>query len=395
MQPSILHNTVQAYAWGSTTLMSEYLGIQNPDGKPQAELWMGSHPLAPSRVVVQGREVGLDHLIARDPAGILGIQAAKIFSGQLPFLFKVLAAGLPLSIQAHPDKLRAEKGFERENQAGIPLHSPLRNYKDPNHKPEIICALSDFEALCSFRKSEEIGSFFSGDGSEEAFALKESLSGRGTPRDRIKGFFGRLMTMDEASVKRLIDWALETGADSPERRMAARLASCYPGDRGALAPFFLNLIALKPGEAIALKAGELHAYLSGLGMECMANSDNVLRGGLTSKHIDLHELSACLSYEGREVGTVPVLSSGAEEIYATDFEEFILSRITLGGGTLELSPDSAQILFCTEGKFCVRTEGAEVRFFRGESVFVAASKDTISLSGTGTLYRASIPAAHP
>ncbi|HOV64587.1 MAG TPA: mannose-6-phosphate isomerase, class I, partial [Spirochaetia bacterium] len=366
-------------------------GIPNPEGKPQAELWMGSHPLAPSQVTVSGKTIGLDRLIAGDPEGILGSRVARSFAGELPFLFKVLAAGLPLSIQAHPNKAQARAGFERENKEGIPLTSPKRNYKDPNHKPEIICALSEFDALCSFRTPEEIAEFFSDFEGDEARRVRDELSGGGSDTERVKNFYSHLLMMDEESVNRLISAALDSRNDSAERRMASYLASCYPGDRGALAPFFLNLIRLQPGDAVALEAGELHAYISGIGVECMANSDNVLRGGLTSKHIDLDELSACLTYEGKDVHTVPLLASGNEVMYATKFEEFTLSRISLESDSMGLPSESAQILLCVRGMFVAENGEGSLAFSRGDSVFVAAGSKPLRIRGSGTLYRAHVP----
>ncbi len=286
----LLKNTIQKYAWGSPTAIPELLGEQNPSHEPRAELWMGAHPKAPSFVNFDGQWLSLTELIAKYPQEILGNDVALAFNNKLPYLFKVLAAAKPLSIQAHPSLNQAKEGFERENDRGIALDAPNRNYKDDNHKPECICALSPFWAMYGFRNIPDILALMGKNCpvglAGELDLLKKQPDSRG-----LKRFFTDLMTMDSQRQKRVVDEAVQNANQYSDEDFAfhwmTRLADEYPTDIGILAPLLLNLIELKPGEALFLPAGEFHAYLEGVGMELMANSDNVLRGGLTAKHIDV------------------------------------------------------------------------------------------------------------
>jgi mannose-6-phosphate isomerase len=237
--------------------------------------------------------MGLDELVARDPAGVLGPAAAEKFNKRLPFLFKVLAAGTPLSIQAHPNLHQAASGYRRENDAGVPLDAFNRNYKDDNHKPEIICALTEYEAMRGFRSAAQIADNFSRilidelrppvERLQKAADPEGALSDRGDAEGGVfRDFFTRLMTLEDGPKAELIAEALKVCTGGDEGLWIQRLSELYPGDIGIVSPLYLNLVTLKPGEAMYLPAGELHAYLRGLGIELMANSDNVLRGGLTS-----------------------------------------------------------------------------------------------------------------
>ncbi len=304
MKVARLHNRIQNFAWGSESFLPELLGQPNPEGRPQAELWMGVHPLGESHIAADApaeapgpplSQYLLDSNGKLD-AGIGADTAARYQS--LPFLFKVLAARQPLSIQAHPNKAQAEQGFERENAAGIPLRDPGRNYKDPNHKPEIALALTPFRALCGFRPLAQIEENF------RSFAgglCDELLDFSGH-----RHFFASLQGLqkEEAAEQKaiLLQAAAQHSSDAvPEWQWFSRLAQFYPGDLGALAPLYLHLFCLEPGQAVYLPAGILHAYLEGSAMELMANSDNVLRGGLTPKHQDLPELMKTLLFEEFEL----------------------------------------------------------------------------------------------
>ena len=296
----LLKNSVQNYAWGSATAIPELLGEQNPLGKPVAELWMGAHPRASSLVNIDGNWISLKKLIEKNPQEILGNKVANRFDNKLPYLFKVLAAAKPLSIQAHPSLDQAKEGFESENRRGIPVEASNRNYKDDNHKPECICALSEFWALCGFRNITDI------------LVLMRKICPLGLAKELnllekfpnpqgLKQFYTKLMTMDPKVQLQIIEEAQKNAQyhsdEDPAFRWIVRIAEEYSSDIGILSPVLLNLIQLKPGQALFLPAGELHSYLGGLGMELMANSDNVLRGGLTPKHIDVRELLKALNFD--------------------------------------------------------------------------------------------------
>jgi len=298
MQIAKLKNSIQEYAWGSYTAIPELLGEPSPAETPQAELWMGAHHKAPSEVIVGKRKIALPELIKEDPAAILGIKTAEKFNGSLPFLFKVLAMAEPLSIQAHPNLAQAIEGFAREKEQNIPIDGFKRNYRDANHKPEILCALTTCWALKGFRPIEQIVSIMAPLNITGIAPHVEALD-RNPNEQGLRRFFASLLTLDPESKRMAVTEVLvhihhNTGVTEADcgscRHWINKLNERYPGDIGVLSPLFLNLVEVKPGEALFLRAGQLHAYLQGVGIELMANSDNVLRGGLTPKHIDVAEL---------------------------------------------------------------------------------------------------------
>jgi mannose-6-phosphate isomerase len=381
-----LKSAVQHYRWGSNTLIPHLLGLESPSDKPWAELWMGAHPKAPSMVSLPEGEISLEEFIASNPGKILGSNAASRF-GTLPFLFKFLAAGEPLSIQAHPAKARAEEGFARENAAGLSRDSEVRNYRDGNHKPEIITALTPFLALRGFRRASEITSLAEDLGAPVFLKIARHA------QDGIRPFFTALIRFEEPAllVAEIVDAAAEREGEL--FRTLERLAGLYPADIGAAAPLYLNLVRLNPGEALFLPAGILHAYLEGLGIELMANSDNVLRGGLTHKHVDIPELLEVLTYEGgpAEVLTPEALSQGSpEEIYPAPAAEFALSRISLSPGEeyVRRTEGGCEILACAEGHFLI---GGGAHLGPGKSLFITADQGDYTVRGAGRLYRASVP----
>jgi len=396
---SIMKNTVQDYAWGSYTAIPELLGQKANVDKSQAELWMGAHPKAPSMVQCNSEWMSLLKLIETNPEDILGKRASKKFNNSLPFLFKVLAAAKPLSIQAHPSRDQAKEGFERENRLGIPFDAPHRNYRDPNHKPECICALTPFWALNGFRKISEMVSLFrkvNPKGLEEGVeALLKQPDSRG-----LKEFFRTLMTMDKERQKQIVDDAVNKASllsnDDFCFQWMIKLHQEYPSDIGVLSPIFLNLICLSPGQAMFLPAGELHAYLDGVGIELMANSDNVLRGGLTPKHVDVKELMAVLTFGERSVEVIETEEqSETERVYPTRVEEFVLSVITLGKGLSHTSDEnrSVEILLCTDGKATIKEYGKNdaITIVRGNSVVVPASIPKYNIEGDAVFYKAAVP----
>jgi len=401
-----LKNSIQKYDWGSPTALPLLLGMENPTGEPWAELWMGAHPKAPSLAVdpVTGTEEPLDRLIARDPARTLGAPTASRFGGSMPFLLKILSASRPLSIQAHPSKLKAERGFAQEEQKGIPIDAPERNYKDANHKPETVVALTEFEGLCGFRRIDEILK------NVEALAQGqfERFAGR-LARDpgklELSVFFYTFISMADDAKAELLGFARDRSRaivaseppDSPTGgtfSWVLRLMDAYPGDVGALAPLILNLFKLKPGQALNLSAGEAHAYLRGTAVEIMANSDNVLRGGLTSKHMDVPEFISSLNFDSV---TVEAMEAGAPadgfSPYRCDVPDYFIAKADVDGAlTTSRRVQSPEILLCTEGSLrIVGADGSGSPLDRGSSVFVTADEGDYSLSGNGTVFRAGVP----
>ena len=396
---ALLKNTIQNYAWGSTAAIAELLGLQNPDGKPMAELWMGAHPKAPSQIQWKGKWQSLEQIIEKNPVAILGNEAVTAFGNRLPFLFKVLAADRPLSIQAHPNRDQARQGFERENRAGIPLDAFNRNYKDDNHKPEIICALSPFWAMCGFRQLPEIIKLI-GKICPETLIAERAMLEKQADANGLKIFFTQLMEMGPARRKSVLDEAVgnvrQHSDDKSVGRWITRLSNEYPGDIGILAPALLNLIELKPGQALFLPAGELHAYLEGVGIELMANSDNVLRGGLTTKHVDVTELLRVLNFRPRALNILKPRTTGSGEgFYASDAKEFILSvvRVPEKEPYISLVNRSVEILLCTEGQTYLYDEGGNGRLEikKGNSVIVPAAVKRYRMIGQSTFYKASVP----
>ena len=394
-----LKNTIQEYAWGSHQAIPNLLGQQNPDNKPQAELWMGAHSKAPSLVEYQGQWVSLLDLINQNPKAILGQETAKKFDNRLPYLFKVLAADRPLSIQAHPNLHQARAGFQKENDQNIPLDAPHRNYRDDNHKPECLCALTPFWALSRFRSISSMLSYLERacpHGLEsEIKDLKHQPTSKG-----LKGFYTALMSMDtdrqNQVVAEVLEQALGHASDDPVFEWMLKLGENYPNDIGVLSPILLNLICLETGQAIFLNAGELHAYLEGLGIELMANSDNVLRGGLTPKHVDVPELLQILKFEDQDVMLInPQASIPAESVYSSPAKEFELSVITLKSGMQYRSPlnRSVEILICTQGAATLMDHGSQnkTKLHQGVSALIPAAVESYTISGEGVCYKAAVP----
>ncbi|WP_197359282.1 mannose-6-phosphate isomerase, class I, partial [Streptomyces clavuligerus] len=345
-------------------------------------------PGAPSRL----DRGGLDEVIAADPVRELGAPAVDRFGPQLPFLFKILAAGAPLSLQVHPDLDQARAGFAAEERAGIPADAPHRNYKDANHKPELICALTPFDGLCGFRPVPVTAELLAGLGVDSLKPYADLLHAH--PEEAaLREVLTAVLTADPDRIAATVTEAA-TAADRLGGPYApyARLAHHFPGDPGVIAAMLLNHVRLQPGEALYLGAGVPHAYLSGLGVEIMANSDNVLRCGLTPKHIDVPELLRIVRFTANDPGVLrPEASETGEEVYATPVDEFRLSRFVLAPGAAahDLTTPGPQILLCTAGQ---ATAGAQT-LTPGASVFVPAGEPTrvsASASGSATLFRATV-----
>jgi len=397
----VMQNTIQEYPWGSFSAIPELLGMPAPSDRPQAALWMGAHPKASSLGMVDGHTRSLKDLIEKYPEDVLGKSTAKRFGNRLPYLFKVLAAAKPLSIQAHPNLTQAVCGFERENDANISLDSPQRNYKDDNHKPECICAVTDFWALNGFRKISDIISRLELCGSMLLEKALEKLH-RVSDSAGLKHFFGVLMTLDTESRQQILEHALGKAEkhinDDPSYEWMLKLHEEYPGDIGVLSPLILNLVCLEPGQAMFLPAGEFHSYLDGTGIELMANSDNVLRGGLTPKHVDVPELLNVLNFEERELEILsPQKIRDYEVEYDSRADEFVLSVICLPGEKMYNSPltRSVEILLCTAGKARITMSGEDdpIDIKKGDSVLVPSAVKQYHICGETTLYKAAVPLA--
>ncbi|MFE9679553.1 mannose-6-phosphate isomerase, class I [Streptomyces sp. NPDC006259] len=378
-----LDNTIRPYAWGSPTALPHLLGVE-PTGEPQAEMWMGAHPGAPSRT---GRGT-LNEVIAAAPERELGEKAVARFGPRLPFLLKLLAAGAPLSLQVHPDLAQARDGYADEERRGVPADAPHRNYKDANHKPELICALTEFDGLCGFRDPAR------------AADLLDALG-----VDSLKPYVDLLHAQpEEAALREVLTAILTADPDEMAHTVAAATAACdrlggdhapyaglahhYPGDPGVIAAMLLNHVRLQPGEALYLGAGIPHAYLDGLGVEIMANSDNVLRCGLTPKHVDVPELLRVVRFEPGDPGVLrPEAAPDGEEVYETPIDEFRLSRYVLpeGAAPHDLTLTTPQILLCTAGT----VRAGEHTLTPGQSVFVPAAEPA-EVSGSGTVFRATV-----
>ena len=385
-----LKNPVQHYDWGSHSAIPELLGEPASPNQPYAELWMGAHASAPSTVIGSGGSESLREFIARDPRAVLGPAVAERFGNELPFLLKVLAAAEPLSIQAHPSLAQAREGFARENRAGLSIDARERCYRDANHKPELICALTPFHALNRFREPAEIADRLSALRASELADPIEALRRR-PDRAGLADVFAQLWDLELrarlAVIERAVAWAGGAPSD-PAAHWVAALARRHPGDIGVIAPLLLNTIELAPGEAMFLPAGELHSYLEGVGIEIMANSDNVLRGGLTTKHVAVPELLRALTFRAGPIERLrPEASPGGNRRYATSVDEFAL-------GVIEVRPDSAwqaprdrgiEILLCTRGSG--RIDGPDAHAVTsGNSFVVPAAAPPYTVLGDLTLY---------
>jgi len=380
-------NTVRHYAWGSRTVIPELRGDPSPAEQPCAELWIGAHPDDPS---VLSTGVALDKAIAAEPLSLLGADVVARFGARLPFLMKVLAADAPLSLQAHPTTAQAEAGYTAEEAAGVAKDDPTRTFKDPYHKPEMLLALTTVEALCGFRPVEESLHCLA---KLQLPELKPTIAA--LARGGLRAAIPQLLALSEKRRISLVDAvaakaASFVAAHDPEfintYRWAATLAGSHPGDPGVVLSLMCNHLKLAPGEAVYLPAGNLHAYLCGAGVEVMASSDNVLRGGLTTKHVDLAALIEVLDFtDGRVPVIHPVLGPGGLR-YPVPVADFDLTRVQLDEGTGVLTTRGPQVLLCFEGAATLASAEGELLLEKGQSAFVPAGVP-VSASGPAVLYR--------
>ncbi len=381
---------VQDYAWGDLTAIPELLGVE-PSGVPQAELWMGAHPKAPS-LLSDGQT--LTDAIAADPASILGPDVAERF-GQLPYLFKVLSAGQPLSIQAHPSLSQAAAGFVRENEAGIDVGAPDRTYRDANHKPEIICAITPFVAKCGFRPLGATRRLFSLLEGDPVSQLRAKLAADGSDAEVLAATLAWLLQLTEPEAQALVAEVVTAAATThdhefePDLTWTPKIEGFFPGDIGVVVALLLNHVVLEPGDAVFLEAGNLHAYLSGTGMELMANSDNVVRGGLTPKHIDVDELLSVV--DCTPIDPPVQRANGSAYTFEAAVPEFALSRHEIRDAAPQtITSTSADIVIVSQGSATVQTADASIELAQGEVAFVPATHAPYELVGVGTVFRATV-----
>ncbi|MGY1740764.1 MULTISPECIES: mannose-6-phosphate isomerase, class I [unclassified Blastococcus] len=382
-----LTSNVRHYPWGSHTVIPELLGRPAPADLPHAELWMGAHPDLPS-LLADGRR--LDEAIGEEPQRLLGPRVVERFGRRLPFLMKVLAADAPLSLQAHPTIEQAMAGYAAEDAAGVPQDDPTRTFKDPWHKPELLLALTTFEALCGFRPVEESLHCLA---KLQLPELKPTIAA--LARGGLRAAIPQLIALSGKRRTHLVEAVARragqfVAAADPEfintYRWAARLADAYPGDPGVVISLMCNHLKLAPGEAVFLPAGNLHAYLCGAGVEVMASSDNVLRGGLTHKHVDLAALIEVLDFTDGKVPVIhPVLGPGGLR-YPVPVEDFDLTRCQLDAQAGSLTTTGPQVLLCTEGEAVLAAADGELVLRRGQSAFVPAG-EPVSARGPAVLYR--------
>ncbi len=395
---SPLHNRIQNYPWGSRTGIATFLGRPSPAAEPQAEMWMGAHARAPSEVEVDGRRISLAEVVAAAPEQVLGQQVVDRHGAALPFLFKVLAAGRGLSIQAHPDRHQAEAGYCREDRLGIARQAPERNYRDRNHKPEVLYAVTPFVILRGFRMPADILALL------RRLDLPELMPavGEALRASDLEGFFSAYMSLDAERLRAVLaravvgarDWRRHDEAQTKLiGTWVAKLEQQFPGDRGILTPLFLHLSELSPGEAIFTGPGVLHAYLEGLGIELMANSDNVVRGGLTPKHVDVEELRRILRFEPEPPRTLRSTMADGERRFEAMADEFTLSVVEVAPGkVVERHGGGVEILLCSRGRGQIRdAAGAVIAFGRGVCLLVPAAAGSYRVEGNATLFRAAVP----
>ncbi len=393
----LMRNRIRPYAWGSRTALAELQGEPFPSPHPQAELWIGAHPGDSSVLLDDDGERPLVDVIAADPVSTLGTRAHEAFDSRLPFLLKVLAAAEPLSLQAHPSAEQAERGFALEEAAMIPMASPRRNYRDSWPKPELITALTEFHALCGFRQPAVTVRLLGALQVPQLDHYLVLLSGQQDAHG-VRALFSSLITIPPVTLGPLLAAVLDAcvrnvrdGGDfTAEYRTALELGERYPGDPGVLASLLLNRITLQPGQALFLPGGNLHAYLSGTGVEIMGNSDNVLRGGLTPKHVDVPELMKVLDFTPGDVQVLHGDPVGPGQwVYPTPVSQFRLWRLQPDADGIELRHDGPQVLLTVDGKLEVTGAGGRhLTLERGRSVWIAADEGPVRISGAGTAFRA-------
>ncbi|SKC33083.1 Mannose-6-phosphate isomerase [Photobacterium piscicola] len=386
-----MDNVIQDYAWGSVTSIEQLFAIPNLDQKPQAEMWMGAHANGCSVITVNGEAVRLADFIATDPDAIIGAETQAKFA-ELPYLFKVLAAEKALSVQVHPSKHQAEIGYAKEEKIGIARNAANRNYKDPNHKPELVFALTPYQAMNGFRELAEIVELFTTINLDVISDLVNTFAANQTDAG-LRDFFEAMLSLEgerkESAVNGLLVFCHEH-KDQPLFALLIDLSEQYPGDIGLFVPLMLNVLTLQPGEAMFLSACTPHAYIKGTGLEIMANSDNVLRAGLTPKFMDVPELVANTEFKSmaaNELLLAPTMVAGGldYQIPVPDFKFSVYKQVN----DIALQNTSAEILFAIDAPLTVTHQNGEtLTLEKGQSVFIPAYAKAYSAHCDGMFARA-------
>lgn len=416
-----LDGRIQHYAWGSLEALPRFFD-RAPDGQPWAEVWFGAHPMGPARAIglgdatgptggtgtgaASGDGIGLDAAIAADGRRMLGELVSRASAGRLPYLLKLIAPARPLSLQVHPSREHARESFAAENAAGLALDSPRRNYRDDNHKPEMVVALERFEALCGFRTPRRAAAILTGLDTELTDRLRALLVEHPTAhgmRAAFRTLVAPSMRPDPEHIAAVAEScrARYEAGESPSPRIdrtVAMLHEHFPGDGSVVAALLLNPVTLHPGEAMHVPAGAIHSYLSGLAVEVMAASDNVLRAGLTGKKVDADEMLQCVS-----VVAAPPLRVAPERLtertvaYYAPVDDFELSLTTLDDPPGSFQPrhpipgSGPRILLGIDGEALVESAGGRRRIGRGRALFVPASAGAVRVGGRGRIVQASVP----
>ncbi|PST87795.1 mannose-6-phosphate isomerase, class I [Photobacterium iliopiscarium] len=386
-----MDNVIQDYAWGSVTSIEQLFAIPNLDQKPQAEIWMGAHANGCSVITVNGEAVRLADFIATDPDAIIGAETQAKFA-ELPYLFKVLAAEKALSVQVHPSKYQAEIGYAKEEKTGIARNAANRNYKDPNHKPELVFALTPYQAMNGFRELAEIVELFTTINLDVISDLVNTFVANQTETG-LRDFFEAMLSLEgerkEVAVNGLLAFCHEH-KEQPLFALLIDLSEQYPGDIGLFVPLMLNVLTLQPGEAMFLSACTPHAYIKGTGLEIMANSDNVLRAGLTPKFMDVPELVANTEFKSmaaNELLLAPTMVAGGldYQIPVPDFKFSVYKQVN----DIALQNTSAEILFAIDAPLTVTHQNGEtLTLEKGQSVFIPAYAKAYSAHCDGMFARA-------
>ncbi|NLS12508.1 mannose-6-phosphate isomerase, class I [Vibrio sp. SM6] len=387
-----LSNTIQDYPWGSKTSINELFGIPNPKNEPQAEIWMGAHPKASSTIIVDGESIALSEYLTANGEQALGLTTLNHY-GELPYLFKVLAAGEALSIQVHPNKQEAEQGYALENSRGIALDAFNRNYKDANHKPELVFALTPYQAMNGFRPFADILLNFE---KLDAPSLAETVADFASDLSPqgLQTLFRAVLSLENeqkiAAIAELLSWCDRHHNNEPLAALIIDLNTIYPNDVGLFAPLLLNVVTLQPGQAMFLDAGTPHAYIHGTGLELMANSDNVLRAGLTPKYMDIDELISCCRFAplaNDKILTAPEIN-GCELRFPVPVDDFAFA-IYQKPKTETIEQQRAEIWFAVETDVQFSDiNGNQITLAKGESVFIPYSTKTFTVTSDGVVARA-------
>lgn len=403
-----IEGIVKHYTWGSDRAIAELLG-RPASGSPEAELWFGAHPAGPARLLgvpADSPESDLLEWFRTDPQSVVGERVLSRLGNQFPFLLKVLAAETPLSLQAHPSLEQARAGFLAEQALGLPPESSSANYKDANHKPELILALQRFSLLTGFSPwelSRERVSLLGLDSwlAEPLSAFARTREDGGTESEARETFFRALFLLPEhkrlTMSERIGENAARLVAESALGSVLERLAETYPADPGLFVVLLMNYLELAPGEALFMPARRLHAYLEGLGLEVMASSDNVLRGGLTSKRVDVAELCRILDFSDQSPAILLGREDSSDDLerrsYDAPVQEFLLSTLRMGTKA-SFTCSGPAIALVLDGLLQVSDSSIQPLLReRGEACFIPASEGVVSLSGPGRVALVSLPAS--